>query len=80
MVVIALIRIMLAYSPRKKSAKVMEEYSTKNPATSSDSPSGRSKGDRLVSARTEMKKITNIGNSGTQNHTVSCALARCPRG
>src|SRR3546814_20217471 len=45
--VIALIRIMLAYSPRKNRAKVIAEYSTKKPATSSDSPSGRSKGERL---------------------------------
>ena len=50
------IRIMLAYSPRKNSAKVIDEYSTLKPATSSDSPSGRSKGARLVSARVEMKK------------------------
>ena len=60
--------IMFAYSPRKNRAKVIEEYSTKKPATSSDSPSGRSKGERLVSARTEMKKITNIGSMGSQNH------------
>ena len=37
-----------------------------NPATSSDSASGRSNGGRLVSASAEMKKITNIGNSGSQ--------------
>src|SRR3546814_10362059 len=64
--VIALIRIMLAYSPRKKSAKAIAEYSEKYPATSSDSASGRSKGARLVSASAEMKKITNIGRSGSQ--------------
>src|SRR5450631_1179436 len=73
MVVSALMRIMLAYSPRKNSAKLMDEYSTKNPATISDSPSGRSNGERLVSARAEMKNTTNIGNSGTQNQTVRCA-------
>ena len=72
-VVIPLIRIMFAYSPRKNRAKLIELYSTKNPATISLSPSGRSNGERLVSARVEMKKITNIGNSGTQNHTVCCA-------
>src|SRR5690625_4767330 len=70
MVVIALIRIMLAYSPRKKSAKLIAEYSTKKPATSSDSPSGRSKGARFVSARVEIKKITNMGSSGIANQTV----------
>ena len=61
--VIADIRIMKPYSPRKKSAKGMDEYSTKKPATSSDSPSGRSKGERLVSASVEMKKMTAIGNA-----------------
>src|ERR1700742_1625538 len=73
MVVIALIRIMLAYSPRKNSAKLIAEYSTKNPATISDSPSGRSNGERLVSANAEMKNTTNIGNNGTQNQIVCCA-------
>src|SRR3984957_1563667 len=65
-VVIALMRIMLAYSPRKNSAKLIDEYSTKNPATISDSPSGRSNGERLVSANAEMKNTMNIGNSGNQ--------------
>src|ERR1700712_2509447 len=73
MAVIADIRIMLAYSPRKNSANDIELYSTKNPATISLSPSGRSNGERLVSARAEMKNTMNIGNSGTQNHTVDCA-------
>ena len=36
------------------------------PATSSDSASTRSNGGRLVSASAEMKKITNIGKSGSQ--------------
>src|SRR5262245_31150167 len=36
------------------------------PATSSDSASTRSKGGRLVSARDEIKKTTNIGKSGSQ--------------
>src|SRR5260370_33512144 len=38
------------YSPRKKSANLKPEYSVKYPATSSDSPSGKSKGERFVSA------------------------------
>src|ERR1700722_2238740 len=50
------------YSARKKSRKGPEEYSTKNPATSSDSASKRSKGGRWVSARDETKKITSMGN------------------
>src|SRR5579872_4061414 len=49
------------YSARKKSRKGPEEYSTKKPATSSDSASRRSKGGRWVSARDEMKKIISIG-------------------
>src|SRR5919107_3592417 len=72
-VVSADMRIMFAYSPRKNRAKAMELYSTKKPATSSLSPSGRSKGARLVSASVLMKKMTNIGNSGMKNHTVRCA-------
>src|ERR1700679_1080577 len=65
--VIALIRIMLAYSPRKNRPKLMELYSTKKPATISDSPSGRSNGARLVSAKVDTKKMMNIGNSGMKN-------------
>src|SRR6476660_7406471 len=55
-----------AYSPRKKSRKAVDEYSTGKPATSSDSASTRSKGGRLVSASAETKKMTNIGSSGSQ--------------
>src|SRR6478672_7857936 len=55
------------YSPSMNSRYGVEEYSTMKPATSSDSASGRSKGGRFVSASAEMKKITNIGNSGSQN-------------
>src|SRR4030065_1177568 len=71
----ALIRIMLPYSPRKKRAKVIAEYSEKYPATSSASASGRSNGVRLVSASAEMKKITNIGSSGTASLTLYCVRA-----
>src|SRR3972149_12954 len=61
--------VMIAtYSPRKKSRNAVEEYSTMNPATSSDSASTMSKGGRLVSASAETKKITNIGSSGSQYH------------
>ena len=71
--VIELIRIMLAYSPRKNSTKEADEYSVKNPATRVDSSSGKSKGNLFVSARAEIKKTTNIGSKGIANHTVSCA-------
>ena len=51
----------------------MALYSTKKPATISLSPSGRSNGERLVSASAEMKNTMNIGNSGRQNQTFCCA-------
>ena len=57
---------MAMYSPRKNSRNGVEEYSTVKPATSSDSASTRSNGGRLVSASADTKKITNIGNSGSQ--------------
>src|SRR5215475_3663892 len=50
------------YSARKNKRNGPEEYSTKKPATSSDSASKRSKGGRWVSARDETKKITSMGN------------------
>src|SRR6202007_3186012 len=55
-------RSTLIYSPRKNSRNGVAEYSTKKPATSSDSASTRSKGGRLVSASAETKKIGSIGN------------------
>src|SRR4249920_775838 len=57
---------MATYSPSMNSRYWLAEYSTMKPATSSDSASTRSKGGRLVSARADTKKITNIGNSGSQ--------------
>ena len=53
-VVSAEIRIMLAYSARKKIANPDPEYSTWKPATISDSPSATSNGARLVSATPEI--------------------------
>ena len=72
--VIELIKIMLAYSPRKNKTKEADEYSVKKPATSVDSSSGRSKGSLFVSARADIKKIMNIGNKGIANQTVCCAI------
>src|SRR5262245_50152052 len=43
------------YSPRKNSANLKPEYSTKYPAMISDSASGRSKGERLDSASPAIK-------------------------
>src|SRR5215475_1987076 len=57
---------MAMYSPRKNSRNGVEEYSTANPATSSDSASTRSNGGRLVTASADMKKITNMGSSHNQ--------------
>src|SRR5215469_12963910 len=50
---------MARYSPRKNSANLNPEYSVKYPATSSDSPSGKSNGERLVSAVAAIANITN---------------------
>jgi len=59
-----------AYSARKKKTKMIAECSVKNPATSSDSASGRSNGVRFVSASAEIKKIIASGSRGTTNHTA----------
>jgi len=63
----ALIKSILAYSPRKNKAKVIAEYSTLYPETSSASASGKSNGWRFVSASIDTQKIINIGNKGTTN-------------
>src|SRR6266852_2064691 len=83
-VAIAHMVMMAMYSPRKNSRNGVAEYSTAKPATSSDSASTRSNGGRLVSASAEMKKITNIGNSGSQNQLKrpqppACALTMSVR-
>ena len=59
-----LIRRIFMYSARKRRVKSIEEYSTLNPETSSDSLSVRSKGVRLVSASLLIISIMNAGNSG----------------
>ena len=65
----------LLYSAKKNNAKVIAEYSTLKPATSSASASGRSKGARLVSANNDIKNTTQVGNSGKQNHVpIFCWL------
>lgn len=67
---------MLEYSARKKSAKGPPAYSTLNPETSSDSPSVKSKGARLVSAKVEMYHIAAKGQAGRISHTLSCAMLK----
>src|ERR1700752_2603621 len=65
------------YSPRKNSRNGVDEYSTANPATSSDSACTRSNGGRLGSSSADMKKMTNIGNSGSQNQLNMPYLPIC---
>jgi len=56
-----LINKMLPYSAIKIIANPTLPYSTLNPETSSDSPSAKSKGVRLVSARQEISQIPTKG-------------------
>ena len=62
---------MLAYSARKKRAKGPPAYSTLKPETNSDSPSVRSKGERLVSARVDTYHIIARGQAGRMSQTAS---------
>src|ERR1700684_3987119 len=76
--------VIATYSPSMNSRYGVEPYSTMNPATSSDSASTRSNGGRLVSASAEMKKMTSMGNSGSQYqrskpHGVFCASTMAVR-
>lgn len=72
-IIIALIRLMLVYSAKNSRVKFIEVYSTLKPATSSDSPSVRSKGVRFVSANLEIMNIVNTGNKGINSHIFSCS-------
>jgi hypothetical protein len=65
------IRRIFAYSARKNRAKGPPAYSTLNPDTSSDSPSVRSKGARLVSARVEMYHMAARGHAGIASQIPS---------
>ena len=67
---------MFAYSARKNRAKGPPAYSTLKPDTSSDSPSVRSKGARLVSAKVEMYHIPARGQAGKISQTLSCATLK----
>jgi len=62
---------MLLYSAKKNKANVIAEYSTLKPATSSASASGKSNGDLFVSANTEIKNTTLIGNNGKTYQTLA---------
>lgn len=65
---------MLAYSARKNRANGPPAYSTLKPETSSDSPSVKSKGARLVSASVEMYHIAASGQAGIMSQMLSCAV------
>lgn len=65
---------MLAYSARKNRANGPPAYSTLKPETSSDSPSVKSKGARLVSASVEMYHIAASGQAGKMSQMLSCAV------
>lgn len=58
---INLIKIIFMYSAMKIKAKFPALYSTLNPETISDSPSAKSNGARLVSARVVINHIARIG-------------------
>lgn len=62
-----LISKILAYSAMNRSANSPLPYSILNPETSSDSPSARSKGARLVSAKLEINHIMATGIRGRAN-------------
>jgi hypothetical protein len=62
------IKIILAYSAKKKNTNITAECSVINPLTNSDSASAKSKGALLVSATAAIKNIASIGNKGIINH------------
>lgn len=71
MVVRAFIMMILVYSAIKNRANGPAAYSTLKPDTSSDSPSVKSKGARLVSASVEINHIMAKGHVGSNSH-VDC--------
>lgn len=75
-VVRAFIIMILAYSARKNKAKGPPAYSTLKPDTSSDSPSVRSNGARLVSASVEINHIMASGQEGMISHRCSWVVVR----
>lgn len=69
----------MAYSAKKNRAKGPPAYSTLKPETNSDSPSVRSNGARLVSARVDTNHIRNRGQRGKINQVVSCEIEKAER-
>lgn len=62
---------MFVYSARKNKANGPPAYSMLKPDTNSDSPSVRSNGARLVSARVEIYHIKANGHPGIRSQIVS---------
>jgi len=54
------IKMMAIYSAKNTTTNGIEEYSVLNPETNSLSPSAKSNGDRLVSAKAIVKKINTL--------------------
>lgn len=71
--------MMLVYSAMKNRANGPAAYSTLNPDTSSDSPSVKSNGARLVSAKVEMYHIIARGHVGIISQMCSCVVIRVCR-
>ena len=63
---------MLLYSAKKNNAKLIAEYSTLYPETSSASASGKSKGCLFVSATEEIRNNKKTGKKGKINHISLC--------
>lgn len=68
--------IILAYSARKNKANGPAAYSTLKPETSSDSPSVRSNGARLVSAKVDVNHIKASGQPGIISHMCSWVILK----
>jgi len=64
----------LLYSAKKNIANVIDEYSTLYPATISASASGKSNGALLVSAKIDIKNITDTGSNGIIYHVYKFCL------
>lgn len=64
-----LIKMIFIYSAKKIKAKPPLLYSTLNPETNSDSPSAKSKGERLVSAKQDLNQQKNKGREKNINQT-----------
>lgn len=75
----AFIRIMLVYSDKNSSANMPPVYSTLKPDTSSDSPSVRSNGARLVSASVDTYHIIIIGQVVIISQDFSCVVVNSSR-